>query len=84
MAMIKCVKTTWYQIERYPKNCNECPCFKQTPYSCHNERGTMGGCELGYMNGYDTRDFDGLKRFSSCNIENNPRVSINKADIYNK
>lgn len=75
---IKCIKTTFYQMERYPEKCNECPAFKQTPYSCHNERGMQGGCELGYMNRLDTRDFSGSIKIPTCDIENNPRVSINK------
>ena len=76
--MVKHKKYIKYEMQRYPEKCKECPAFKRTPYSCHNERGVEGGCELGYMNGKDMRDFTGNIRFSNCNIENNEKVIINK------
>ena len=65
-----------YELNRYPKNCKECPAFKEYPYQCHNERGMEGDCLLGYMAHSDMRDFSGNIRFKDCDIENNPDVMI--------
>ena len=54
---IKYKKNVSYEMERYPENCKECPCFSTTPYRCMNECGEEGHCELGYMDGKDMRDF---------------------------
>lgn len=74
--MVKYKKHITYEIERYPDRCNECPAFKQTPYSCHNERGMEAHCELGYMNGKDMRDFDGRTKFKECWIGIDKRVVL--------
>ena len=76
--MIKHKRYLSYHMERLPKRCNECPAFRQIPYSCHNERGTEGYCELGYMRGYDMRDFNGYKQFGGCIITVDPRVKITR------
>lgn len=76
--MIKFRKTTSYIMERYPRNCGECPCFSQRQYTCMNERGYEGYCELGYMNRCDTRDFFGRVKFSKCQIEKDACVKIIK------
>ena len=73
---IKYKKKVLYEMERYPENCKECPCFSTTPYRCMNECGEEGHCELGYMNGKDMRDFYGKIRFKECGIEDDIRVSI--------
>lgn len=73
---MKYKKTITYEIEHYPKRCNECPAFRQTPYVCHNERGIEADCELGYMNGSDMRDFYGRVKFSGCCIEDDERVTV--------
>ena len=67
-----------YEMERYPKNCKECPCFSTHPYTCHNERGTEAFCSLGYMDESDTRDFKGDSKFHKCKIETNCAVSLMK------
>lgn len=74
--MIKCKKKIILELERYPKTCKECPLFHTTLYECHNERGSEGHCDLGYMNNYDMRDFDGWCLFRGCNIQDNPDVTI--------
>lgn len=76
MSKIKCRKWVTYEMERYPENCKECPCFSQTPYSCMNERGMEADCDLGYMYGQDMRDFSGRTRHSKCRIEQDNRVRI--------
>lgn len=65
-----------YEMERYPLNCQECPAFIQSSYSCHNEFGLEAHCELGYMKGKDTRDFNGKIRFDKCCIESDHRVFL--------
>lgn len=74
--MIKYKKLIALELEKYPTKCNECPMFYTTRYQCHNECGIEGHCELGYMNGYDMRDFYGDGLFELCNIKNDPRVRI--------
>ena len=74
--MIKYKKLIALELEKYPTKCSECPMFHTIRYQCHNESGIEGDCELGYMNGYDMREFDGWCLFKSCNIKNNPRVKI--------
>lgn len=66
-----------YVMKRYPVKCDECPCFSQYPYQCHNERGLEADCSLGYMRHQDTRDFSGKSRFAKCRIESSARVKIN-------
>ncbi|MEG1563823.1 MAG: hypothetical protein RR365_08865 [Bacteroides sp.] len=72
--MIKHKISVKLEIERYPERCNECPMFSQSPYSCHNERGMEGGCELGYMEHSDMRDFSGRQLFNYCKMKKDPRV----------
>lgn len=55
--MIKYKKLIALELEKYPAKCNDCPMFYTTRYQCHNECGIEGHCELGYMDGYDMRDF---------------------------
>lgn len=74
--MIKYKKKVRYELERYPSNCKECPCFKTQKYRNMNEIGTIAGCELGYMDGLDTRDFSGDIKCPFCNIKNDTRVII--------
>ena len=74
--MIKCKKEVFYQLERYPQKCAECPCLRTSNYQCQNERGIVTGCELGYMDGFETRDYNTSKRFFNCDIENNKNVSL--------
>lgn len=74
--MIKYKKRIVLELERYPYKCNECPMFHTTQYECHNERGKEGHCDLGYMDMFDMRDFDGWCLFSPCDIRNNPDVTI--------
>lgn len=78
--MIKHKKRIILELERYPKKCSECPMFRTNRYECHNERGIEGHCDLGYMDGYDMRDFDGWCMFKTCNIKNNPNVTIMEED----
>lgn len=75
---IKYKKHVTYEIERYPDKCNECPAFKQRPYSCHSDRGMEAGCELGYMNGKDMRDFSGNTKFKECWMGIDRRVTLMK------
>ena len=74
--MIKYRQTILLELERYPENCRECPMFTMIPYQCHNERGMEGSCRLGYMDGYDMRDFHGYALFAKCNIKKDPNVTI--------
>ena len=74
--MIKYRQIILLELERYPKKCRECPMFTMMPYQRHNERGTEGGCRLGYMDGNDMRDFYGDILFTKCDIKNNPNVTI--------
>lgn len=74
--MIKYKKLIALELEKYPEKCNDCPMFYTTRYQCHNECGIEGHCELGYMNGYDMRDFYGDGLFELCNIKNDSRVRI--------
>lgn len=74
--MIKYKKRIVLELERYPETCKECPMFHTRLYECHNERGVEGRCDLGYMDGYDMRDFDGWCLFQPCDIKNNPDVNI--------
>lgn len=41
-----------------PNRCGECPFYSLTTYRCHNERGFMPQCSLGYMDHEDMRDQD--------------------------
>lgn len=74
--MIKYKKLIALELEKYPSKCNGCPMFYTTRYQCHNECGIEGHCELGYMDGYDMRDFYGDGLFELCNIKNDSRVRI--------
>ena len=74
--MIKYKKLIALELEKYPAKCNDCPMFYTTRYQCHNECGIEGYCELGYMDGYDMRDFYGDGLFELCNIKNDSRVRI--------
>jgi hypothetical protein len=74
--MIKYKKLIALELEKYPAKCNDCPMFYTTRYQCHNECGIEGHCELGYMDGYDMRDFYGDGLFELCNIKNDSRVRI--------
>ncbi len=65
-------------LERYPRYCQECPLFYQTPYSCHLERGLQGGCRLGYMEHTDVRDFCGDKLFPGCHMKTDKNVIIER------
>ena len=76
--MIKYRQIILLELERYPRKCRECPMFTMMPYQCHNERGTEGGCRLGYMDGNDMRDFYGDMLFTKCDIKNNPNVTIKR------
>ena len=76
--MIKHKLIILIELERYPKNCEECPMFYKTSYQCHNERGIEAGSCLGYMDNYDMRDFYGRTLFDKCDIRNNLNVSIIK------
>ena len=67
---------TTYVLEHYPTKCAECPAFRLTPYSCHNERGVEAQCLLGYMGGHDMRDFTGGRLFPGCRIQENPNVTV--------
>ena len=75
---IKYKKNVSYEMERYPENCKECPCFSTTPYRCMNECGEEGHCELGYMDRKDMRDFCGRIKFKECGIEKDARVVLMK------
>ena len=75
---IKYKKNVSYEMEKYPENCKECPCFSTTLYRCMNEIGDEDHCELGYMDGEDMRDFYGRTRFNKCRIEKNTRVTLMK------
>lgn len=77
---IKCKKTIIVEMERYPNNCKECPMFHTTSYSCHNERGTEGHCDLGYMSNCDMRDFYGNQLFYKCDIQNNKNITVKSLD----
>lgn len=76
IAPLKHTIRTIFEMERYPKCCAECPAFRTEEYQCHNERGEVGVCLLGYMEHSDTRDFYGRTRFEKCKIEENPNVTI--------
>jgi len=39
-----------------PETCGDCPFYSRRSYQCHNERGYMACCSLGYMDKTDTRD----------------------------
>lgn len=74
--MIKYKKLIALELEKYPTKCSECPMFHTSRYQCHSEFGDEGHCELGYMDNYDMRDFNGWCLFKPCNIKNDPRVRI--------
>ena len=74
--MIKYKVIIALELDEYPTKCSECPMFYTHQYECHNERGVEGYCNLGYMDNYDMRDFDGRCMFAPCDIKNNPRVKI--------
>lgn len=65
-------------LERYPRYCQECPLFYQTPYACHSDRGMQGGCRLGYMEHTDVRDFYGDKLFPGCHMKTDKNVIIER------
>lgn len=39
-----------------PETCGKCPFYKESPYTCHNERGMVADCKMGYMDDKDMRD----------------------------
>lgn len=52
-----------------PKTCGECRFYSSVPYTCHNERGNMARCSMGYMDKSDTRDWNMSKKlFSGCQL----------------
>lgn len=67
------------RIPALPQSCRECPAFSTRPYICHNERGDVARCAMGYMGGCDTRDFSGRKLFFRCRLSTDPRVTIGAA-----
>lgn len=64
------------KLSAYPTRCQDCPAFHTTPYICHNERGDVAHCAMGYMGGCDMRDFSGRTLFFRCRLRNDPRVTI--------
>lgn len=66
----------FYELEKYPEKCRECPCFVQDEYHCHNEYGVVADCTLGFMKGHDMRDFYGNIKFKHCKIEEDKRIKI--------
>ena len=57
-------------LDEYPKTCDECPFLSRRRYQCHNERGIVYDCLLGFMLGCDTRDYPvEQRRFTECHIE---------------
>jgi hypothetical protein len=65
----------------YPKRCRDCPAFYLTSYRCHNEYGDEAHCTLGYMSGYDMRDFSGDVRFKHCKLSSSPSPNKDSDDI---
>lgn len=80
MGRIEFKKEVHYTMNRYPENCGECPAFSTSAYQCHNERGWEGHCDLGYMKGFDMRDFTGGQLFRCCMIKADKRVVIADVD----
>ena len=68
------------KIERYPESCKECPAYSEYPYSCHNERGWEADCSLGYMVGFDMRDYNSNRLFCGCRIRKDNRVTLMKPE----
>lgn len=67
---MKAIFAKTVEVPEIPKTCAECPFYYNRVYQCHNERGLESFCELGYMYGYDTRDFWFNKyRFEHCQLE---------------
>lgn len=67
---MKVTVTKTVDISEFPKTRGKCPFHHVGSYQCHNERGNVSHCELGYMNGYDMRDFWFWKhRFEHCHLE---------------
>ncbi len=73
---MKFKKHVTYEIERYPETCAECPAYFETPYQCCNERGWEADCSLGYMTGYDMRDYNSSRLFGCCKIRFDERVHL--------
>ena len=70
-----------YVIDEYPKTCDDCPFLSSRRYQCHNDRGVVYDCQLGFMLGCDTRDYPvGKRRFDECHIEKLGNVVIDYKD----
>ena len=70
-----------YVIDEYPETCDDCPFLSRRRYQCHNERGIVYDCSLGFMLGCDTRDYPvERRRFSECHIEQCNNVAIEFKD----
>lgn len=66
------IKVKTYTLERYPKNCDECPFYSMLEYHCHNEYATEEVCALGY--GAERGIRDGMDLFQYCTIKEDERV----------
>lgn len=65
-----------YVIDRYPTCCKDCPFYYEHTYKDNAYVGKLGSCDLGYMGKSDTREFNSSKLFTSCNIQNDNRVTL--------
>ena len=53
---------TEYEIDEYPRTCEECPFLQKRPYRDNAYTGVYYLCDLNYMDHGDTREFDVLRR----------------------
>lgn len=72
-----------FLIDEYPKTCKECPFFYKIGYSMSDSdrEGLEGRCELGFMNKFDTRDFNGDELFRLCKIKENPYIYLKEEQL---
>lgn len=76
--MVKYKKRIFYELERYPRKCKECPAFSKREFRCHNEVGYEGVCEFGFFKNADMRDFTGNTLSELCKIDKLDNVKISK------
>lgn len=70
------------ELDRLPEYCKECPMFDGGEYQCHNERGCIGGCKMGYMAGDDMRDFSGRWLYSGCKLSTDENVTVRDGESH--
>ena len=85
MEEIKNTRIVYYDMERYPENCKECPAFKETYERSWNDSWTGHHCELGFFDDTNATQDIAYERqcHPDCKIRNCANVTVPNKVIKN-